>query len=165
MKRWRPALVLLCLLGLIYGVLSPIVYEQIMSRKFAGRSSCYINIRGLGTATLMYAQDYDDRFPYPATAYKSLLFPYTKNSNLVRCPLDAEGVVSYTMYPNLQGVLLKMIERPDQVVLLYEGKEGKLNFRHSGSAAITFADGHAKMVKEEDAKDLIWRVTPPRNGR
>jgi prepilin-type processing-associated H-X9-DG protein len=45
--------------------------------------------------------------------------------------------------------------------MLYEGKDGKLNFKHDGKAAVAFADGHAKLVTEEEAKTLIWKLPPP----
>ena len=41
--------------------------------------------------------------------------------------------------------------------MIYEGKNGKLDFRHEGKATVGFADGHAKLIDAQGAKKLRWK--------
>jgi prepilin-type processing-associated H-X9-DG protein len=83
--------------------------------------------------------------------------PYIKNESIFKCPSDASGAVSYSFNANLAGVKLAKVSAPAETVMIYEGKNGKLDFRHEGKAAVGFADGHAKLVNAEGAKKLHWR--------
>ena len=46
---------------------------------------------------------------------------------------------------------------PAETVMIYEGKNGKLDFRHNGRATVGFADGHVKLTDAEGAKKLRWK--------
>jgi prepilin-type processing-associated H-X9-DG protein len=77
---------------------------------------------------------------------------------LHHCPADKSGrSSSYSFNENLEGIPLQRIKRPAETVLIYEGKNGQLDFRHDGRATIGFADGHVKPIKREHTKFLIWR--------
>jgi len=92
-------------------------------------------------------------------ALKQSLMPYTKSEPIFHCPGDPndERVISYSFNENLDGIALGEIADPSKTVLLYEGKDGKLDFRHDGRATIGFADGHVKLVGEEAAQNLQWK--------
>ncbi len=104
----------------------------------------------------MYVQDYDEVFPRKKAPYNRVIFPYVKNNAVFQCPLDAKGTISYVMNPNMQGATLAALKFPAQTVLFYEGKNMQFAFRHSGRAAVTFTDGHAKLLTPEDAKNVFW---------
>ncbi len=48
------------------------------------------------------------------------------------------------------------MEAPAQTVLLYEGKNMQFDFKHDGRTAVAFADGHAKLLTPEEAKNVFW---------
>lgn len=119
--------------------------------------SCLSDMRQLGTACMMFLQDHQEAFALQAKKYKEALLPYVRNEKIFQCPLDRSGMVSYAFNANLEGRKQADLKAPAQTVMLYEGKESKLLFRHNGKAGVVFADGHAQMLTEEQAKSLIWK--------
>ena len=100
-------LVVIAIIAILAAILFP-VFAQ--AREKARQASCLSNTKQMSTATQMYAQDYDEmlfgyRFtqtgynqnPYAADAnvgasakvpifFNQLLYPYTKNDQIWRCP-------------------------------------------------------------------------------
>src|SRR5438067_7411849 len=64
--RGRPAftlielLVVIAIIAILAAILFPVFAR---ARESARRSTCLSNLRQLGTATMMYLQDYDDTYP------------------------------------------------------------------------------------------------------
>ncbi|MDX1935308.1 MAG: DUF1559 domain-containing protein [Capsulimonadales bacterium] len=105
-------LVVIAIIAILAAILFP-VFAQ--AREKARAISCLSNLRQLGTATLMYVQDYDETFPQSAysldtttfvggvgvlvpgsgdrvfTAYSALM-PYMKNTGILNCPSLAPGI-------------------------------------------------------------------------
>ena len=105
----------------------------------------------------MYLQDFDEKFAFKAAEFKKVLFPYLKNNTIFHCPSDKPDVDSYSFNANLQGSTLARVKRPAETVMVYEGANGILNFRHAGSANVGFVDGHVKLINKEQAKKLVWK--------
>jgi prepilin-type processing-associated H-X9-DG protein len=69
-----------------------VLYPVFQPRPSAKEASCRSNLKQLGTAVLMYVQDYDNRFP-PASFVAGiqsytvpyLLYPYVKNGEIWAC--------------------------------------------------------------------------------
>jgi prepilin-type N-terminal cleavage/methylation domain-containing protein/prepilin-type processing-associated H-X9-DG protein len=99
-------LVVITIIALLAAIIFP-VFSQV--RKRSNQTSCLSNLRQIGIATLLYAQDYDDHLLWagdPADlsggswdgeeAIKvatmrpqhQVLFPYLKNREIWRCPSD-----------------------------------------------------------------------------
>lgn len=94
-------LVVIAIIAILAAILFP-VFAQ--AREKARQTSCLSNTRQLGTAYVMYLQDYDENFPphvsertaptgTPDTldarapyTYKTKLEPYVKNKQLFKCP-------------------------------------------------------------------------------
>jgi prepilin-type N-terminal cleavage/methylation domain-containing protein/prepilin-type processing-associated H-X9-DG protein len=94
-------LVVIAIIAILAAILFP-VFAQ--AREKARQTSCLANTKQLGTALMMYLQDYDETFyPHvtertapagtPDTAvdrapfsYKTKLQPYTKNGQIFKCP-------------------------------------------------------------------------------
>ncbi|MEA3401575.1 MAG: DUF1559 domain-containing protein [Armatimonadota bacterium] len=74
------------------------------AREKARQASCLSNLKQIGTAAMMYLQDYDERFPGHGcawnepwdftgrgeTCYAAKLYPYTKNIQIFQCPSDSD---------------------------------------------------------------------------
>jgi prepilin-type N-terminal cleavage/methylation domain-containing protein/prepilin-type processing-associated H-X9-DG protein len=87
-------LVVIAIIAILAAILFP-VFAQ--ARDKARQTQCISNARQIGTATLMYAQDYDETYPSSHWGiYYLLVQPYAKNKNLWRCP-SISGV--YTVRP------------------------------------------------------------------
>ncbi len=105
-SRFRPAftlielLVVIAIIAILAAILFP-VFAQ--AREAARKASCQSNLKQMGTAWMMYAQDYDERFPAASPNnwdtcptmkdrgsfggwIGNLLYPYTKNNGIYTCP-------------------------------------------------------------------------------
>jgi prepilin-type N-terminal cleavage/methylation domain-containing protein/prepilin-type processing-associated H-X9-DG protein len=86
-------LVVIAIIAILAAILFP-VFAQ--AREKARQATCLSNLKQLGTAQMMYTQDYDETFPkaYHALpdgsdyAWYLLVQPYTKNTAVFRCPSD-----------------------------------------------------------------------------
>ena len=93
-------LVVIAIIAILAAILFPVFAK---AREKARQTSCLSNLKQIGTAVLMYAQDYDETFPLAyyddwlhywdcsldSTWVESgpgLLDPYTKNGQLRACP-------------------------------------------------------------------------------
>src|SRR5438128_2234070 len=96
-------LVVIAIIAILAAILFP-VFAQ--AREKARGASCLSNVKQMGLAWMMYAQDYDERFPFadPGDAagwgrcadmkdrgsfggwIGNLLVPYSKNVNIFTCP-------------------------------------------------------------------------------
>jgi len=99
-------LVVIAIIAILAAILFPVFTR---AREKARQNSCLANTRQLMTATLSYAQDYDERLPasyqplggtIPETggAYTYwfwLLQPYMKNSQILMCPTWAGYFLGY----------------------------------------------------------------------
>src|SRR5580765_8101707 len=87
-------LVVIAIIAILAAILFP-VFAQ--AREKARQTSCASNVRNLGTAVLMYVQDYDEQFPLAAYATSGFSFvtwhdltdPYAKNKGIWQCPSSA----------------------------------------------------------------------------
>jgi prepilin-type N-terminal cleavage/methylation domain-containing protein/prepilin-type processing-associated H-X9-DG protein len=96
-------LVVIAIIAILAAILFP-VFAQ--AREKARMASCLSNLKQIGTGTMMYVQDYDERYPstvawgrawngYPPTNFNSpinwqylpdLVDPYVKNKGVWFCP-------------------------------------------------------------------------------
>src|SRR5436309_15075910 len=83
-------LVVIAIIAILAAILFP-VFAQ--AREKARQASCLSNLKQLGTAQMMYAQDYDETYPkaYHSTpngdvGWYLLIQPYAKNTKTFRSP-------------------------------------------------------------------------------
>jgi prepilin-type N-terminal cleavage/methylation domain-containing protein/prepilin-type processing-associated H-X9-DG protein len=101
-------LVVIAIIAILAAILFP-VFAQ--AREKARAISCLSNEKQLGTAILMYVQDYDEAFPvgsklsYPngptnlnpvmyGVGWAGQINPYTKNTGILKCPDDSTSGVN-----------------------------------------------------------------------
>jgi len=99
-------LVVIAIIAILAAILFPVFAR---AREKARQTSCLSNIRQIGTATMMYAQDYDECCPghggdaNPAEAWPDMLLPYCKNGQIFRCPSASQGNTSMWGHFYVQG--------------------------------------------------------------
>jgi len=81
------------------------------STRHAREASCHSNLRQIGLALAMYADDYEGRLPQSSEALPDLSSAYMKNWAILRCPGDDHAVtvrvdgadyeISYFLVPGL----------------------------------------------------------------
>jgi prepilin-type N-terminal cleavage/methylation domain-containing protein/prepilin-type processing-associated H-X9-DG protein len=94
-------LVVIAIIAILAAILFP-VFAQ--AREKARQTACLSNAKQLGTATIMYVQDYDETLPlinmadpqiasvncYANFKWQDELFPYIKNAGIFTCPSDSD---------------------------------------------------------------------------
>jgi prepilin-type N-terminal cleavage/methylation domain-containing protein/prepilin-type processing-associated H-X9-DG protein len=103
-------LVVIAIIAILAAILFP-VFAQ--AREKARQASCLSNLKQIGTALLMYVQDYDEQFPsgsklaYPngvtnlnpleaGVGWAGQIYPYTKSAQILKCPDDSTSPVNAT---------------------------------------------------------------------
>ncbi len=79
-------LVVIAIIAILAAILFPVFAK---AREKARQASCASNLKQIGLALLMYAQDYDERLPgYGVGPYhwNVLIYPYVKNLAIYQCP-------------------------------------------------------------------------------
>jgi prepilin-type N-terminal cleavage/methylation domain-containing protein/prepilin-type processing-associated H-X9-DG protein len=88
-------LVVIAIIAILAAIMFPVFGR---ARENAKRAVCWSNLRQLGIALHMYAQDYDELFPIggdpvqwnwfcnPKLAFVGAIYPYVKNRSLFYCP-------------------------------------------------------------------------------
>jgi prepilin-type N-terminal cleavage/methylation domain-containing protein len=112
-------LVVIAIIAILAAILFPVFAR---AREKARQITCISNLKQLGTAVLMYAQDYDEDLPnnfagkkdtnlWSDLAGSGLLDPYLKNKNIWFCPSDTPHTYpnqtydySYCLYNNTADV-------------------------------------------------------------
>ncbi len=95
-RRTRPAftlielLVVIAIIAILAAILFP-VFAQ--AREKARAATCLSNSRQMGLGLTMYAQDYDETYPWAAglnpdttPCWAGLIYPYVKNLAVFQCP-------------------------------------------------------------------------------
>lgn len=98
----------------------------------------------LGTALIMYAQDYGDTLPpmKSVAAAKKALLPYVKDAAVFAHPTTRE---LYQPNPTLSGKKLAHIPAPADMVAFYEARPAA-----DGTRGVLYCDSHYGRVYEEE---------------
>ncbi len=89
-------LVVIAIIAILAAILFPVFAR---AREKARQTSCLSNLKQIGTAMLMYVQDYDERYGQSlsgtaigtVTCYHQLM-PYMKNDQILQCPSNPNEI-------------------------------------------------------------------------
>ena len=140
------------LVAILAAILFPVFAK---AREKARMVSCESNVKQIDLGLMQYIQDHNDK--YPGGDYKAAIQPYTMSEQLFHCPSNSVGGESYSFNANLQGVSIAKISSPQSTVVVYEGREQTLDFRHDGKAVVGFADGSVRAIPKDEAPALRWK--------
>ncbi len=135
------------------------------TKGLAQRLVCATNMQGLGTAMMVYANDYDNKFT-TADEWCDLLIEHADVRPLSFQCRGAEGSFSYGFNKNLDGLTMGEVS-PDTVMVfdiaggrnVAGGPELLITDRHQEEGCnIGFADGHTAFTLKEHLADLKWTV-------
>jgi prepilin-type N-terminal cleavage/methylation domain-containing protein/prepilin-type processing-associated H-X9-DG protein len=112
-------LVVIAIIAILAAILFP-VFAQ--AREKARQTGCTSNMKQMGTALMMYTQDYDETLPPgchiwgnsnplermdpPMNAWDGMIMPYVKNQQVFACPSDSNTRItgrSYAVNQNVDG--------------------------------------------------------------
>ncbi len=120
--------------------------------------SCLSNLKQIATGVMMYVQDHDGKLP-DADRWVDELMPYLQNQAVFKCPAAPELECGYAMNAVLSGVKVAELQKPSEMVLLFDSHVGIRNVaggreavcdpgRHEGGNCYAYVDGHAKWLQE-----------------
>jgi prepilin-type N-terminal cleavage/methylation domain-containing protein/prepilin-type processing-associated H-X9-DG protein len=130
-------LVVIAIIAILAAILFPVFAK---AREAARATACRSNMKQIGSAFMMYVQDYDETFPWrggnagPNYSFRQVLQPYVKNSDLFRCPSNPDKNIvadagdtnypaiyrSYGMNDRASGRAQAAIQAPASKILLAE---------------------------------------------
>lgn len=148
-------LVVIAIIAILAAILFP-VFAQ--AREAARKTQCTSNMKQMGLATMMYAQDYDGGYPsvYDDTSGQRIIWadkirPYIKNRDIFACPSGPNRVTLNPAaggYPadNVQATMYQMnmadgTHFPEGTYGSYPVTEAQ--FAHPASTAIFFESSNA----------------------
>jgi len=105
-------LVVIAIIAILAAILFPVFAR---AREKARQTSCLNNMKQMGTAMMMYMQDYDERFVYTTDDWRwySLLYPYVMNRQIFKCPsMGTDNGNAWTDYA-ISGVFAHGIAQAD----------------------------------------------------
>lgn len=81
-------LVVIAIIAILAAILFPVFAR---AREKARQTSCLSNLKQIGLGLMMYVQDYDETmvlsyYKTPTRTWMSVMEPYMKNTQLLRCP-------------------------------------------------------------------------------
>jgi prepilin-type processing-associated H-X9-DG protein len=133
------------------------------SRQLAHRLMCGTNLSGIGKAMLIYASDYDEKYPTSSQWCDLLVECADVSEKQFVCQSADDGRSHYAMNKNIEQF---GSSTPSDMVLVFEsapgwnqsgGRELLTTDNHCGEGcSILFADGHVKFVRTQDINDLRW---------
>jgi len=157
-----PAIFGLFILPMMLAILMPALNK---TKVLAQRLVCATNLKGLGTAMMVYTDDNDNKYPTAEKWNDLLVSEVDADPRMFRCKSAQEGPSNYAMNENLAG---KTDNVPAETVLLFESRPGwnqvggvdDVNVdNHCGEGCnIVFADGYTEFVKLEKICSLKWTV-------
>jgi hypothetical protein len=135
----------------------------VRTKETAYKMVCATNLSGLGKTMLLYAGDYEDKFP-TSSEWCDLLIKYQNvQPEQFRCKASLEGPCNYAININLKK--LSMSANPG-TVLLFEttpgwnqagGPEMLSTENHQDTGCnVVFIDTHVEFVRTEDLGRLRW---------
>ncbi len=155
-----PAFLGIFVLPMLLAILMPALSKVKVQ---AQRLVCATNLKVLGSAMVVYSNDYDEMFPTAEKWNDLLMSEVDVPSKAFKCKGACEGESNYAMNENLAG---KKYDVPDDTVVLFDAVPGwnqvggsemlEVDNHRSEGCNVMFADGRVEFIKTENLGSLNW---------
>ncbi|MBL8060073.1 MAG: hypothetical protein JNK63_05070 [Chthonomonas sp.] len=164
---WAIVAVALCFpcIAILAAILFP-VFAQ--ARLAAKRTNSLSNIKDIGTASIMYAADNDDRFQ-PAERWQDSISEQVSKTSFTDPMVEAKSDLGYGMNTAASTAKVEWIDDPNQTVLFFtssmpgrSASGGPETLRYTQRyAIICFVDGSARVLKDDSSIHPNWTIKQP----
>ena len=114
-------------------------------------------LAALSSGVRRFAEIHNNNYAFAPELVRAAILPILSNFSISDSVWTVSGTnQSWTFNPHLSGKSFDSLKNPTQTVMFYEGQDEKPVFRYDGKAAIGFAEGGARLVTSDEAKNLIW---------
>ena len=150
-----------CLL-LIIPILAAILFPVFSrARDEARTANCISNLKQIGTAMMMYANDYNDVWPSKEN-WCDALKPYAHKTTVFECPALPGMKGGYACNALLSKWTTNDIKSPEATILAFDARGGwnmaggieLVAMRHRGMANAVFANGQSMPLRSFDM--VVW---------
>lgn len=155
-RRAADGAAVLFLFALLVLVGAPLIAQTVETEK-QQQTACMSNLKQIGLAMMLYAQDYDEKLPLPRSevrmnarryevgwgAGQSLptgppatggaIFPYVRDHRVFRCPAvkTRKTLLTYMLSDLAAGASFAILGGPQETVLVAEGEDVARNVGHA----------------------------------
>ena len=166
-------LVVIAIIAILAAILFPVFAR---AREKARQTSCLSNVKQIMLGVRMYLDDFDEVYPlrYQGGGWPNVIQPYLKNTQIYKCP-SYDGANGYGACCGgffRSGTVCRKdaeVVQPAQKIVIWDSTgyiqhypkcansgsschNGNLDARHNEGVNIGFADGHAKWLKDSEAR-------------
>jgi len=136
----------------LVAILAALVCPLLLSRPIPHQYMiCLSQLKQIGIALRMYAEDYDDTLP-PAGCWQAALAAYVRDEEVFTCPTTGKP---YLFNDNLAGKILSKIANQDQVALAWDAPADDGRPPHGGSGFNVAFLGHVQRLDEATFSELM----------
>ena len=152
----------------VLGTASLLIFAALARPRLCGCGgpSCSSNIKQVGLALLVYAQDWDNVLP--GEDWADQILPYLQNPQVFVCPARTRLPVGYAMNRELAHRDVNTISRPEETVLVFDSDLGGSNpiggpeavpeyGVHGSGLNLCLANGHMRWARAGEARWLLER--------
>jgi hypothetical protein len=136
-------------------ILLPVFAQARVAAQF---TQAVVNVKQVGTAAIIYAADYDDRFPHQN--WQDQLIPLVQDPDVFNDPFRARagGKNGLAFHDRLLGASMLSILEPEASAMIYlttqegpnaVGNVSDVRFPQNQGTVIGFADGSTKRIDKE----------------
>jgi hypothetical protein len=113
-------------------------------------------LKELAEATLRFAASHNDTIATTAARWRRDIGALIKDQGKFTAPGAKPGTQSFQLNDAVAGLKITG-KMPLDMVMLYEGKNRRLDFRYEGRGVVAFMDGTARVVTKSEAASLRWK--------
>ena len=150
-------------------ILLPVLAQARIAAQF---TQTVVTVKQVGTATIIYAADYDDRFPHQN--WQDQLTPLVQDPDVFNDPfrVRAGGKNGLAFHDRLLGASMLSILEPEASAMIYlTTKEGPnavgnvsdVRFPQDQGTVIGFADGSTRRVLQQEFDASVFEFTLQRD--